>query len=135
MSISSGIVDSSSATVPQVKEAKADITGKGEDLDLKSFLDFGVSEPIANALAEKGILHPFPIQALTLPVALRRHDIIGQAKTGTGKTLGFGIPMLLRTASVSGKMVGIPSRRPNRENRRDWSCFPRVNSPNRSPPS
>ena len=100
MSTSSGIVDSSSATVPQVNEAKADITGKGEDLDQKSFLDFGVSEPIADALSEKGILHPFPIQALTLPVALRRHDIIGQAKTGTGKTLGFGIPMLEHSVGV-----------------------------------
>ncbi|MBA2769139.1 MAG: DEAD/DEAH box helicase, partial [Sporichthyaceae bacterium] len=43
-----------------------------------------------------GITHPFPIQALTLPVALHGHDIIGQAKTGTGKTLGFGIPLLQR---------------------------------------
>ncbi len=103
MSTSSGIVDSSSATVPEVNEAEADITGKGEDLDQKSFIDFGVSEPIANALADKGILHPFPIQALTLPVALRRHDIIGQAKTGTGKTLGFGIPMLENTVGVGEK--------------------------------
>ena len=48
------------------------------------------------ALSEKGITRPFPIQALTLPVALKGADIIGQAKTGTGKTLGFGIPMIER---------------------------------------
>src|SRR5690625_3650364 len=60
----------------------------------QTFADFGVSEPIVRALAESGITHPFPIQALTLPVALANHDIIGQAKTGTGKTLGFGIPLL-----------------------------------------
>ncbi len=48
------------------------------------------------ALEAVGIMHPFPIQALTLPVALHGHDIIGQAKTGTGKTLGFGIPLLQR---------------------------------------
>lgn len=59
-----------------------------------TFADFGVSEPIVRALSEVGITHPFPIQALTLPVALAGHDIIGQAKTGTGKTLGFGIPLL-----------------------------------------
>jgi superfamily II DNA/RNA helicase len=47
-------------------------------------------------LSDLGIIHPFPIQAMTLPVALGGHDIIGQAKTGTGKTLGFGIPMLQR---------------------------------------
>ncbi len=37
-------------------------------------------------------MSPFPIQEMTLPVALAGHDIIGQAKTGTGKTLGFGLP-------------------------------------------
>jgi superfamily II DNA/RNA helicase len=46
------------------------------------------------ALEAVGITSPFPIQSLTLPVALHGHDIIGQAKTGTGKTLGFGIPLL-----------------------------------------
>ncbi|PYG00556.1 Superfamily II DNA and RNA helicase [Georgenia satyanarayanai] len=60
----------------------------------RTFADFGVDQAIVDALADDGILHPFPIQALTLPVALSRHDIIGQAKTGTGKTLGFGIPAL-----------------------------------------
>ena len=79
---------------PEVEEATPDITGKGEDLDKKSFADFGVTDPIVDALEDKGITHPFPIQALTLGPALERHDIIGQAKTGTGKTLGFGIPVL-----------------------------------------
>ena len=46
------------------------------------------------ALADHGIVTPLPIQAMTLPVALGGHDIIGQAKTGTGKTLGFGVPLL-----------------------------------------
>ena len=59
-----------------------------------SFADFGVRPEIVQALADAGITHPFPIQAMTLPVALQRHDIIGQAKTGTGKTLGFGVPLL-----------------------------------------
>ena len=80
---------------PEVEEATPDITGRGgEDLDKKSFADFGVTDPIVDALEDKGITHPFPIQALTLGPALERHDIIGQAKTGTGKTLGFGIPVL-----------------------------------------
>ncbi|MFJ4033929.1 DEAD/DEAH box helicase [Streptomyces griseoluteus] len=43
-----------------------------------------------------GIINPFPIQELTLPVALSGSDVIGQAKTGTGKTLGFGLPLLER---------------------------------------
>ncbi|MCL1897321.1 MAG: DEAD/DEAH box helicase [Micrococcales bacterium] len=60
----------------------------------RTFADFGVDQRIVEALASAGIVHPFPIQAMTLPVALAGHDIIGQAKTGTGKTLGFGIPLL-----------------------------------------
>ncbi|MDQ0825048.1 superfamily II DNA/RNA helicase [Arthrobacter sp. B2I5] len=62
----------------------------------KSFADYNVREDIVESLADAGITHPFPIQAMTLPVALNGHDIIGQAKTGTGKTLGFGIPALQR---------------------------------------
>jgi superfamily II DNA/RNA helicase len=62
----------------------------------QTFADFGVQDEIVQALGDVGITHPFPIQALTLPVALAGHDIIGQAKTGTGKTLGFGIPLLQR---------------------------------------
>src|SRR5699024_7745482 len=60
----------------------------------QTFADFDVRRDIVEALAAKGITTPFPIQSLTLPVALRGRDIIGQAKTGTGKTLGFGIPLL-----------------------------------------
>ena len=62
----------------------------------KSFADFGVRQDISDALAAVGIVSPFPIQEMTLPVALAGHDIIGQAKTGTGKTLGFGLPTIQR---------------------------------------
>jgi superfamily II DNA/RNA helicase len=58
------------------------------------FSDFGISEAICSGLAAAGIVTTFPIQALTLPLALRGQDIIGQARTGTGKTLAFGIPLL-----------------------------------------
>jgi superfamily II DNA/RNA helicase len=64
-----------------------------------SFADFDIRPEIVAALAAVGITHPFPIQAMTLPVALAGHDIIGQAKTGTGKTLGFGVPLLHRVVS------------------------------------
>src|SRR6478735_2758136 len=64
-----------------------------------SFADFGVRPEIVEALADAGITHPFPIQAMTLPVAMSGHDIIGQAKTGTGKTLGFDVPLLHRVVA------------------------------------
>ncbi|WP_237762737.1 DEAD/DEAH box helicase [Arthrobacter sp. ERGS1:01] len=65
----------------------------------ETFASFGVHHEIVSSLTEAGITHPFPIQAMTLPIALTGHDIIGQAKTGTGKTLGFGIPALNRIIS------------------------------------
>ncbi|MBT2386262.1 DEAD/DEAH box helicase, partial [Streptomyces sp. ISL-11] len=61
-----------------------------------TFRDLGILPEIAEALEAVGIVHPFPIQEMTLPVALSGSDVIGQAKTGTGKTLGFGLPLLER---------------------------------------
>ncbi len=61
---------------------------------MKTFTQLGISAPLTQALASHGITAPFPIQSLTIPVALKGADIIGQAKTGTGKTFGFGLPML-----------------------------------------
>src|SRR5215218_8802708 len=52
---------------------------------------------IADALIDVGIENPFPIQEMTLSVALMGTDLIGQARTGTGKTLAFGIPVLQRS--------------------------------------
>src|SRR5689334_21930783 len=58
------------------------------------FRDFGISEAICSGLEAAGIFTTFPIQALALPLALGGQDVIGQARTGTGKTLAFGIPLL-----------------------------------------
>jgi superfamily II DNA/RNA helicase len=63
---------------------------------LTTFTDLGVVEPITAALAADGIVDAFPIQELCIPQAIEGRDLIGQAKTGTGKTLGFGIPLLQR---------------------------------------
>ena len=61
---------------------------------LSTFRDLGILPETAEALEAVGITTPFPIQEMTLPVALAGTDVIGQAKTGTGKTLGFGLPLL-----------------------------------------
>jgi len=61
-----------------------------------SFSDLGVEPDMVEALQKEGIESPFPIQEQTIPVALAGQDIIGQARTGTGKTLGFGLPLLQR---------------------------------------
>jgi superfamily II DNA/RNA helicase len=59
-----------------------------------TFQELGIDQDICDALNSRGITEPFPIQQEAIPVALSGTDVIGQAKTGTGKTLGFGLPML-----------------------------------------
>ncbi len=62
--------------------------------DSPAFSDFDVKSEIVAALEAVGITRTFAIQELTLPIALAGNDLIGQARTGTGKTLGFGVPLL-----------------------------------------
>ncbi|MGI5226106.1 DEAD/DEAH box helicase [Actinoallomurus sp. CA-142502] len=80
---------------------------------LTTFHDLGVIPEIAAALEAEGIIEPFPIQSLAVPIGLSGHDIIGQARTGTGKTLAFGIPLLQRIEHGGKKplaLVIVPTR-------------------------
>jgi superfamily II DNA/RNA helicase len=61
-----------------------------------TFSELDIDADMVQALADKGIHDPFPIQQQTIPLALAGQDIIGQAKTGTGKTFGFGLPLIQR---------------------------------------
>jgi len=63
---------------------------------MTTFADLSVDEDIVAQLATKGIENAFPIQEQTIPISLPGQDVIGQAKTGTGKTFGFGIPVVQR---------------------------------------
>lgn len=75
----------------------------------KSFADLGVRDEIVRALRENGIEHPFAIQELTLPLALAGDDLIGQARTGMGKTLAFGVPLLHRVVTDTERpLTGAP---------------------------
>ncbi|MEV0698527.1 DEAD/DEAH box helicase [Saccharopolyspora sp. NPDC050389] len=64
--------------------------------DSPTFAELDVHPDIVRALHEAGIERTFAIQELTLPLAMKGEDLIGQARTGTGKTLGFGVPLLHR---------------------------------------
>src|SRR4051812_1083245 len=64
--------------------------------DSPAFSEFDIKPEIVQALEGVGIVRTFAIQELTLPIALAGNDLIGQARTGTGKTLGFGVPLLNR---------------------------------------
>ncbi|MDT5209790.1 MAG: hypothetical protein QOF67_2205 [Mycobacterium sp.] len=74
-----------------------------------TFAELGVRDEIVRALGEQDITHPFAIQELTLPLALAGDDLIGQARTGMGKTYAFGVPMLQRiTTDPERELSGIP---------------------------
>ncbi|MDG2029061.1 MAG: DEAD/DEAH box helicase [Acidimicrobiales bacterium] len=66
------------------------------DTATTSFAALGLSDEIVSALEERGIMSPFPVQALTIPDALAGRDVCGKAQTGSGKTLAFGLPVLQR---------------------------------------
>lgn len=67
-----------------------------ESANPQTFADLGVRDDICQALVGVGIVSPFPIQAMCIPIAVEGTDLIGQARTGTGKTLAFGVTILQR---------------------------------------
>jgi superfamily II DNA/RNA helicase len=79
-----------------------------------TFAELGLKAEIVDALAEQGILEPFPVQAVTIEDALAGRDVCGKAKTGSGKTLAFGLPAIQTTqASKPGHptaLVLVPTR-------------------------
>src|ERR1700691_5105615 len=69
-----------------------------EDINVSNptFASLGVPPSLVAVLANTGITVPFPIQAATLPDAMAGRDILGRAQTGSGKTLGFSLPLVAR---------------------------------------
>jgi superfamily II DNA/RNA helicase len=65
---------------------------------MTTFAQFGLPEPLVDALHARDITEPFPIQAATIADALAGRDVSGKAPTGSGKTLAFGLPLLARVA-------------------------------------
>jgi superfamily II DNA/RNA helicase len=97
------------APAPEELESQVDQLGGAPVAgDSPLFSDFDVHPDVVAALAEAGITRTFAIQELTLPLALAGHDLIGQARTGTGKTLGFGVPMLQRVVPPAEGGDGVP---------------------------
>ena len=74
-----------------------------------SFDRLGLSEPLLQAIADKGYTLPSPIQEKSIPVILKRKDVLASAQTGTGKTAGFTLPIL----QLLSKMPA-PKKRPVR---------------------
>lgn len=78
-----------------------------------TFRDFSISETTLKTLDDLGFHHPTPIQERALPAGLEGRDVLGKARTGTGKTLAFGIPLIERVdpSRVSAQaLVLLPTR-------------------------
>jgi ATP-dependent RNA helicase DeaD len=86
---------------------------RGPILSDVSFQSLGLSRTMVNVLKRRGYTAPTPIQKDVIPLALEGHDIVGQAKTGSGKTASFAIPileMLERTADIPQALILAPTR-------------------------
>ncbi|ANF31740.1 RNA helicase [Leifsonia xyli] len=82
---------------------------QAEDVEGVTFADLGLGGNIVRALAELGAETPFPIQAATAPDVLAGKDVLGRGRTGSGKTIAFGAPMVERLMQLwaeSGKSGG-----------------------------
>ncbi len=88
-------------TSNDITAASSEATEATTEAAAPTFRDLGVMPQICDALDRAGIIHPFAIQEMTLSVALLGTDLIGQARTGTGKTLAFGIPVIQRSIAPS----------------------------------
>ncbi|WP_018684089.1 DEAD/DEAH box helicase [Actinokineospora enzanensis] len=107
-------LEHSEAGLPESDTSHPLTAGASVNPDAPTFAELGVKEEIVRALVEAGIERTFAIQELTLPLALAGEDLIGQARTGTGKTLGFGVPLLQRAATPGDgtpqALVVVPTR-------------------------
>ncbi|QHO68802.1 DEAD/DEAH box helicase [Marisediminicola antarctica] len=90
-------------------EAKVITAG---DVEGKTFGDLGLGDNITRQLATMGAAAPFPIQAATIPDVLAGKDVLGRGKTGSGKTIAFGAPLVERLMENNGGKGRKPGRKP-----------------------
>ncbi|MFD5378587.1 DEAD/DEAH box helicase [Streptomyces griseoincarnatus] len=91
------IASTDHVVVPENTE-DTDTTAAGTAAPEITFADLGLPEGVVRKLAQNGVTTPFPIQAATIPDALAGKDILGRGRTGSGKTLSFGLPTLAQLA-------------------------------------
>ncbi|MFG2149429.1 DEAD/DEAH box helicase [Streptomyces sp. NPDC048696] len=87
--------------ISEAAEAVVEIAEPAAEADAEptiTFADLGLPEGVVRKLAQNGVTTPFPIQAATIPDALAGKDILGRGRTGSGKTLSFGLPTLAALA-------------------------------------
>ncbi len=90
-------------------EAKVITAG---DVDGKTWADLGIGDNMSRQLIAMGAETPFPIQAATIPDVLAGKDVLGRGKTGSGKTIAFGAPLVERLMENEGGKNRKPGRKP-----------------------
>ncbi|KJS55398.1 RNA helicase, partial [Streptomyces rubellomurinus subsp. indigoferus] len=90
--------EAASETTSEATEDAAEDTAAEAAEPTITFGDLGLHDDVVRALAKRGVTTPFPIQAATIPDALAGKDVLGRGRTGSGKTLSFGLPLLTRLA-------------------------------------
>ncbi|MGW6783054.1 DEAD/DEAH box helicase [Streptomyces sp. NPDC054987] len=95
-----GIIEALEADVSggSFEDSTGDFDADADAEPTITFGDLGLPEGIVRKLAQNGVTTPFPIQAATIPDALAGKDILGRGRTGSGKTLSFGLPTLATLA-------------------------------------
>ncbi|MHB1170999.1 MAG: DEAD/DEAH box helicase [Lacisediminihabitans sp.] len=94
-----------------LERLEAQVITAGE-VNGKTFRDLGLGDNISRQLAGMGAESPFPIQAATIPDVLAGKDVLGRGKTGSGKTIAFGAPLVERLMENEGGKNRKPGRRP-----------------------
>ncbi|MFJ6380068.1 DEAD/DEAH box helicase [Kitasatospora sp. NPDC092039] len=90
--------DTNDTAVDEVIAEAVEATEEAAAEPTITFGDLGLHDDVVRALAKRGVTTPFPIQAATIPDALAGKDVLGRGRTGSGKTLSFGLPLLTRLA-------------------------------------
>ncbi len=96
-----------------LERLKADAITAGE-VDGVTFAALGLGDNIARVLADQGAVEPFPIQAATIPDVLAGRDVLGRGRTGSGKTIAFGAPLVERMLQQQRDTASGQRRRPGR---------------------
>ena len=98
------------STNNRYEERRTEAQPSGPRIVATEFVALGVSEDLAARLGSMQIMTPTPIQEMAIPVALKKRDMVGIAQTGTGKTLAFGLPMLMTLKGTDQALVLAPTR-------------------------
>jgi ATP-dependent RNA helicase RhlE len=98
---------------PDDRGSRGEPQKESNNMQQQFFPDLGVSRPVTDVLARRGITDPFPIQAMVLADGMAGHDVLAKSRTGSGKTLVFALTIVERMKNdgpTPGAVVLVPTR-------------------------